>query len=151
LAKNDDALSIPGDAPDINRWAEFFYRSRRDLNSFEFAWCWEGQVAAIGRPGNTICPLRAVESPCGRSVQRPQPYSRRVVGFSDEGGCQSVRRQRMGSRKRRKCETRTFRRRYGEAVAPLDGRSPVPEFQEPARSSTDGQESEEGCEPPAQP
>src|SRR5262249_34844746 len=87
LAKNDDALSIPGDAPDINGWAEFFDRSRRDLNSFEFAWCWEGQVAAIWGPENTIRPLCSVESPRRGSVQRPQPYSRRVLGFSDEGEC----------------------------------------------------------------
>src|SRR5215813_6260934 len=109
LAKNDDALSIPGDPADINGWAEFFDRSRRDLNSLELAGSWEGKIAAIRGPGNAIRALCSVESPRRGSVQRPQPYSRGVLGFSEEGKCSSVGRQRVSSRKGGKCKTRTFR------------------------------------------
>src|SRR5512138_1865820 len=69
LTKNNDALSIPGDPTDINRWAEFFDRSRRDLNSFKFARSWKGKVAAIRGPGNAIRALCSVESTRRGSVQ----------------------------------------------------------------------------------
>src|SRR5262249_1843795 len=85
LPKNNDALPIPGDPPDIGGRAEFFYRSRRNLNSFELARSWKDKVAAIRGPGNAIRRLRSVEPPRRRSVQRPQPYSRGALGFSDKG------------------------------------------------------------------
>src|SRR5262245_58781718 len=68
LAKDDDALPIPGDPSDISGSSEFFYGSRRDLDPFKLAWSWEGKIAAIRGPGNAICPLRSVEPPRRRSI-----------------------------------------------------------------------------------
>src|SRR5262249_34446995 len=68
LAKNDDALSIPGDPPDISGWAEFFYRSRRSFDPFELAGSRKGKRADIRRPGNSIRAFRSVESPRCRSI-----------------------------------------------------------------------------------
>src|SRR5262245_65494285 len=62
LAKNNDTLPIPGDAPDIDGGAEFLYRHCRDLNSFEIGGSLTGKVAAIRGPEDAIVTTRLLES-----------------------------------------------------------------------------------------